>query len=179
MIPTITKDSDDHILFIENLNKISQHWIKNYEVNDIFITKIDNWFDQKWMRFSGTIMHEISVWAIFNIKIPPFHPNRVKRTNFYKKQDDIYFKSDVQSPLHIYQTSSDNLKRKIIDVTTDGLLIWYSGNSELNGVGSIMTYLVKDGECETSFITLKKEKEWSASQTNGVLMREIKEVLNN
>ncbi len=177
MIPTISKDRDDQVLFIENLNKIICHSVNSYNTKDIFITKIDNWFDQKWMCFSGTLMHEISIWAISEIKIPPFHPNRVRDTSFYEKQDDLYVKSELQSPLHIFQKGSANLKRKIIDITTDGLLIWYSGNSESNEVGTIMIYIVKEEECQPLFITFKKGKDWNASQTSGILMKEVKEIL--
>jgi hypothetical protein len=58
-----------------------------------------------------------------------------------------YLKQENKKPLHIRQTSTQNIKREITDFSKDGLFIWYSGNTKTNDKGSVMGYLVKENDC--------------------------------
>lgn len=169
------KNNDDPD-FILNCEKIIQNRIDLWKPTDIFVTRIDNWFDQKWMKFSGTIMHEISVWKE-ETTIPPFHPNRVESSEFYTRTAKQLVKKEISKTLHIHQESKDNLKRNISEFTNNGLFIWYSGNSKLNGVGTLMCYLVKESECQPFFISLTEKKNWNVSQIKGVLRNEIQDII--
>ncbi|MEM6516596.1 MAG: hypothetical protein AAF688_10475 [Bacteroidota bacterium] len=71
----LKEKNNDNPNFILNCEKIIQNRIELWKPNDIFVTRIDNWFDQKWMEFSGTIMAGLSIWKA-ETTIPPFHPNR-------------------------------------------------------------------------------------------------------
>jgi len=167
---------NDNPNFILNCEKIIQNRIKLWNPTDIFVNRIDNWFDEKWMKFSGTIMHEIAVWK-GEITVPPFHPNRVESSDLYKKTTEQYVKIDNLKTLHIFQESNNNLKRKITEFSNDGLFIWYSGNSKVNEVGTLMCYLVRESECQPFFITLSGKKEWNVSQTKGILRKEIQAII--
>ena len=166
------------MIFTLNCEKIIQSRINLWNPTDIFVNRIDNWFDQKWMEFSGTIMHEVSIWKE-ETTIPPFHPNRVESSDFYQKIAELYVKKENLQTLHIYQESKDNLKRYASEFTNDGLFIWYSGNSKINGVGTLMCYLIRESECQPFFITLSEKKDWNVSQTKGILRNEIQSIIEN
>lgn len=174
----LKEKNNDNPNFILNCEKITHNLIEFWKPTEIFVNRIDNWFDQKWMGFSGTIMHKISVWK-GETTAPPFHPNRVELSEFYEKTAGRYMKKENPKTLHIYQESKDNLKRHISEFTNDGLFVWYSGNSKVNGVGTLMCYLVRESECRPFFITLTEKKEWSVSQTKGISQKEINEILEN
>ena len=173
----LINNENDNPNFTRNAELIVTNRIHLWKPKELFITRIDNWFDEKWMEFSGTIMQGLVIWK-GETTIPPFHPNRVETSDFYKMTAEKYVKNENTKPLHIYQESKSNLKRKISDFTDDGIFVWYSGNSKINGVGTIMCYHVKNSECRAFFITLTERKDWNVSQTKGILMKEIQSILD-
>ncbi len=172
----LTEKQNDNPEFILNSEKIIQNRINLWNPKDIFVNRIDNWFDEKWMEFSGTSMHEIAIWK-GKTTIPPFHPNRVESSDFYQKTTELYEKKKNLRTLHIYQESENNLKRYVSEFTNDGLFIWYSGNSKINDIGTLMCYLVRESECQPFFITLSAKKNWNVSQTKGILRSEIQSII--
>lgn len=174
----LIKKENDNPNFVLNCEKIIQNRINLWNPTDIFITRIDNWFDGKWMNFAGTKLHAISFWNFDDIlTIPPFHPNRIESSDFYQKTAEQYVKKENQKTLHIYQESNDNLKRYISEFTNDGLFVWYSGNSKMNDVGTLMCYLVRESEYHSFYISLSEKKDWNVSQTKGILIKEIRTIL--
>lgn len=156
----IALKNNDNSEFIANVNTITHNLISKWNPKELFITRVDNWFDNKWLNFSGTIMHAISVWK-GETTIPPFHPNRIEYSKRFRKENGIFNELMITKPLHIYQESESNLKRKIIDFSKNGLFIWYSGNSKLNNKGVLMCYYVIDNDCYTFYTTLNGEINWN------------------
>lgn len=174
----LTEKQNDNPNFILNCEKIIQNRINLWNPTDIYVTRIDNWFDGKWMNYAGTELHAISSWNFQDIlTIPPFHPNRVESSEFYQKTSEQYAKKENQNVLHIIQESKDNLKRYISEFSTDGLFVWYSGNSKTNDRGTLMLYLIKESETKTFYITLTGKKNWNVSQTKGVLRNKIQSII--
>ena len=173
----LIKDSNDNHEFHINIKKLILDKINSFKPNEVYIVKIDNWFDQKWLNFSGTIMHEVSIWEKDDVTIPPFHPNRVLNVLHYKNQNGILEKLTDNMKLHIYQMDSENLKRKISDICENGLFVWYSGKSEVNANGSIMIYSVKEKECFTYYISLTKNTNWKLNKTIGFDKKYINRIL--
>ena len=111
----LTKYNNDNPDFISNIETIIWDKVNKWKPKDLYITRIDNWFDDKWIKFSGTIMHELSIWQLQDVTVPPFHPNRVELCDFYQLTNEDYKKQVPIQSLHIMQASKDNLKRKILD----------------------------------------------------------------
>ena len=172
----LIKKDNDNPNFILNCESIIQNRINLWNPTDIFVNRIDNWFDEKWMEFSGTIMSGLSIWK-GETTIPPFHPNRVESSDSYQKTAELYTKKENPKTLHIYQESKDNLKRYVSEFSNDGLFIWYSGNSKVNNFGTLMCYLIRESECQPFFITLSGKKDWNVSQTKGILKKEIQNII--
>ncbi|SNR14183.1 protein of unknown function [Tenacibaculum jejuense] len=174
----LKEKNNDNPNFILNCEKIIQNRINIWNPTDIFVNRIDNWFDEKWLEFSGTTMSGLSIWK-GETTIPPFHPNRVEFSDFYQKIAEHYVQKENPKILHIYQKSKDNLKRYISGFTNNGLFIWYSGNSKVNDVETLMCYLFRESECHPFFITLNGKKEWNVSQAKGILIKEIQSIIES
>ena len=153
---------NDDLNFIAEVNLVLSERIHEFKPFELFITYINNWFDLKWLKFSGTTMHEIAIWKLQDVTVPAFHPNRViysKKLIHHKDAFEII--ADKSKMLHVIQESSANFKRKIIDFSSNGLFIWYSSNTKLNDQGSILVYYVKDNECMTFYLNLVKQPDSS------------------
>ncbi|HYV92336.1 MAG TPA: hypothetical protein VE978_11150 [Chitinophagales bacterium] len=173
----LSRDANDNPQFISNIEKIIWDRIQKWEPKDLYLTRIDNWFDDKWMKFSGTTMHEISIWYA-DVTVPPFHPNRVESCEFYQYNNGGYVLQVLNKKLHIEQWSQDNFKRRISGFTRNGIFFWYSGNSNSNDKGALMCYFVKDNECFTFYILLSGNKGWNVNKTNGISAKEIQDILS-
>ena len=123
-------------------------------------------------------MHEISIHKLVDITVPPFHPNRVEKSDFYRKENGDYEKQKNGKPLHIIQESTNNLKRRISDFSNKGLFLWYSGNTIINSKGSLMGYFVTDDDCFTFYLTLTGDKNWDAEKAIGLTTKEIQTILD-
>lgn len=176
MMNFLINKANDNSNFMFNLERIVQDRINLWKPTAVFATRIDNWFDDKWLNFSGTIMHEIAIWK-GEITIPPFHPNRVETTDFYQKENEQYVKMNNQKPLHISQESKNNRKRRITDFTDDGFFIWYSGNSKKNAIGALMCYLVKRKECFSFYLSMDGNKDWNITKTKGIPIKEMQLII--
>ncbi len=172
----LAEKHNDNDNFILNCEIIVQNRIDLWKPNEIFVNRIDNWFDEKWMEFSGAIVPQVAVWS-GKTTVPPFHPKRVESSDFYRRSNQKYEKKESPKILHIYQESRENLKRYLSEFTSDGLFIWYSGNSKVNGIGTLMCYLFRESECQPFFITLTEKKDWNVSQTKAISKKEVEEII--
>ncbi len=174
-----TANNGDNCDFLDNLEKIIYDCVLKWKPQDIFITRVDNWFDGKWLKFSGTIMHELAISKLVEVTIPPFHPNRIESCDKYFFQDETYLRTDINEPLHILQISKDNLKRKIVKFSKSGLFVWFSSKSKINDNGSLMIYSVCNNECFAFYASLTLERNWKANKSVGLTKKAIDLVLTN
>ncbi|WP_192822409.1 hypothetical protein [Rufibacter sp. LB8] len=173
----IQNRTGDSLAFLEKVEQIILDRVLLWTPDELYITCIDNWFDSKWLGFSGTIMHEISIRQLVEVTLPPFNPNRVVGSDLYLNEGKHYIRNEIKRPLHIYQNSTSNLKRKITDFSKNGLFIWYSGNSEPNGTGSIMGYLVQADNIFTFYLTLSSALDWGVKKAVGLTAEEANSIL--
>lgn len=175
----IKPQSTDDVDFIRNINLILQNRIDLWQPKELYLTCINNWFDQKWYLFAGTIMHEIAIWkGEPKITIPPFHPNRVENSKFYQYQEGKYLQQELSTPLHILQPSINNLKRKISDFSKDGLFVWYTSQSEKNGRGALLCYSIREDACKSFYVSFSENKLWQPSIVKGLPFSELKSICN-
>lgn len=172
-----TENDSDSLDFLHNVEKIIYDSIMKWKPQDLFITRVDNWFDYKWLKFSGTVMHEIAISKLIELTIPPFHPNRIESCDKYICQNKAYLRTNLDKELHIFQMSADNLKRKIADFSTNGLFIWFSSNSKVNNNGSFMLYLVCDNECFAFYASLTLEQNWRVKKSVGLTKKQIDSII--
>ncbi len=175
-------DSDDDIKFIRQVGNLINGAIQTYEPLEIFVVKIDNWFDSKWAGFSRKILGALAIRDFQNLTIPPFVPNRVMHQNLYCRGDKntMKFEKKESKPLHIKQSSSNNFGRFIKNLTDSAIFVWYSGSTLKNKQGSVMIYWVKDQMAFGWYVAFAlKNEDWELGRTAFIPRKEVIFLIND
>jgi len=106
------------------------------------------------------------------ITVPPFHPNRIIRQRYVRKQKTG--NKAFEKRLHIKKISNDNIHNRIQNYTQNGLFVWFSSNSKQNKRGSLMVYRVQKEDIETWYASFEERKEWKILQSKGIDLNELK-----
>jgi len=171
-------DDSDNSGFREIVESIIKNLIVSLNPAEISVVRIKNWFDHKWLNYSGKeikkydkgksprIPFVLEPFWNEQITIPPFTPNRVLSEMLYKLNGTE--NSKLEESLHISQNSTDNRKRLISDRTDNGLCIWISSNSASNGQGSLMVYQIMNSEIQTWYVNIEDKNGWKVTQSKGI-----------
>ncbi|MGO9492946.1 MAG: hypothetical protein ACLPZY_11725 [Terracidiphilus sp.] len=179
ILPGITDDND----FIKLLNSMLGRLLVQESPKQLWIIQIDNWFDHKWLRFSGKGAVDFQFPEYMNrfdgaleefyqdkITFPPFNPNRVLGQWSYVRQEDGY--QEFPLPMLPHSTdrphASPNLHRRIQDIISSGCFVWYSANTLSNGRASVMVYTVNSDTSECWFAAFGRNETWTLGATKGI-----------
>jgi hypothetical protein len=183
----------DDPYFIALLNSLASGLAKNERADGIWIIQIDNWFDHKWLRFSGIGSVHFRFPAFMNrndaaldeffqdrVTFPPFAPNRVVAQWSFARVGDKYVEVPSRVPHGSEkQRSKANLQRRVHDFSRSACFVWYSGNTVANGRGSIMVYNVAADRVQCWFAAFKRQHlDWKLHATNGVSREDVEGLLN-
>lgn len=173
--------------FIDIINTIMGLLVFQYSIKEVVYIKINNWFDHKWLNYSGNTLVPFDFGGLEEfegvdvalqsewrekITVPPFHPKRVVYSKFFRKQNTGNQK--IKKRIHQLKMSNDNIHNRIADYTSDGLVLWFSSNTKLNQRGSLMVYRVQDNQVITFYATIEKLDEWMITKTKGIGLNELK-----
>lgn len=184
----IQTEEGDAVDFIRIVNMIMAAFAQQYSIKEIVFVKIKNWFDHKWLNYSEKTavpfafggLPEFPEAALENvwrdkISIPPFNPNRVIYSNFIIKEYTGNRK--ISKSIHQYRGSNDNIHNRIEDYTSDGLVLWFSSNTEINQKGSIMVYRVQGGKVYTWYAGMENKDGWKITKAKGIPLSELEAIL--
>jgi len=138
----------DSAEFIEKARDLAVGVARDYVPARLYVVRIDNWFGPKWMHFAGKFTagkrpRGFPTAAIgvhkTRLHVPPFVPHRVVAERVFVGPD--FEETVAAAPLHIDCPSMEALLRRIADVDKDAAFVWFSGESEAQGRGSVMVYL--------------------------------------
>ena len=180
-------ESGDANDFIIDLNKIVGKLIDKKEINEVCLIRIKNWFDHKWLNYSGKSVVEFrggsglidsslnNEWRE-KITVPPFNPNRVLSELFFKIEptDNKMFEKN----LHKKKDSNENIHNRISAYTKSGMFVWYSSNTEINQKGSLMIYIVQDDNIKTFYVSFVNNNSWKINQTKNISATELENILS-
>lgn len=177
-IPSGLTDDND---FIELLNSILARLLEQWAPEKLWVIQIDNWFDHKWLRFSGNgaVASNIPMDSFTSVKaefhqdkltFPPFAPNRVLGQWSFLRVDGGYVEAPLLQMPHSTErrSSNSNLHRRAETLEGSALFAWYSGNTLKNGRGSLMVYSVGDAEPACWFASFGRDRIWTLQQTKNV-----------
>jgi hypothetical protein len=177
ILPEITDDND----FIKLLNSLLGKLLGQDCPQRLWIIQNDNWFDHKWLRFSGKGAVDFQFPAFMNrfdraleefyqdkITFPPFNPNRVPRQWSYIRQDNDYREFPLPVLPHSTDKTSPNLHRRIQDIVSTGCFVWYSANTLSNGRASVMVYTVNAETSDCWFAAFSRDEAWALGATKGI-----------
>ena len=134
-------------IFFEHASRIISGAVEIHRPREIRIFKIDNWFDHKWLAFSGKGIGAIGIWNTQEfLTLPPFVQNRLVDQGQYVRDESSgrYAFIGAGTNIHYRGWSARNLQRRVTRIVPDTALFWYSGNSATTGRGSLMGYLPLD-----------------------------------
>lgn len=167
--------------FIQLLKSTIEGILAESKLDDLYVVAIDNWFDHKWLGFSGIGVVPFEFPAFMNREdalgefrqqhatLPPFSPNRVIAQSYFQRQGTAYVEIDQRALLHekMRKRSEENLNRRIQDVSASGAFVWYSSNTRANERASIMVYTVNSGQVETWFAGFRNQNGWELHHHEG------------
>jgi len=190
MIQLAASGTDDP-RFIELLNSLVRGLLADQTPEKIWIIQIDNWFDHKWLKFSGmgavasdfpTPGYETVKAESYQEKVtfPPFTPNRVVGQWSFVRQGDDYTEAPLPALPHDTerQPSEMNLRRRVQDFSQSACFVWYSGNTLANGRGSVMVYNITANQLGCWFAAFSRERAWALHATKGASRGDVQKLLS-
>jgi len=191
MSTEIKPGETDDPYFIERLNLLVSGLMSRSTPEEVWVIQIDNWFDHKWLKFSG-IGKVNFPWPPYSerlgaldpfyqdkVTFPPFNPNRIWCQWSFKREGDRYAEVALPKLLHKQdkQSSGANLLRRVQDFSDSACFVWYSANTVANGRGSVMVYDLSSDRVECWFASFVRHEEWKLNATKGISQNEVELLL--
>ena len=185
-IETLNNPTDDS-QFVELVKRVITQVGLRTNPDKIFVMKLDNWFDHKWLNFSGigsvgfhwgidapdTALDEFSQ---DKITFPPFHPRRVVGEWYYLRDANGQYLHSLDFPLvHKLKLapSAENLHKRVTDFAQSAVFIWWSSNTQPNGRGSLMVYDATGLDVRTWYASFLRGDHWNVLHTKGIAKEEV------
>jgi hypothetical protein len=183
MISPIVSAADDDPRFIAGASRLVLGLIQTSSPPVVRLIRIDNWFDHKWLRFSGkgrvafnwgVRVPDTALDAMWQtaLTLPPFSPGRVAaEQSFHRSENGDYAESKDTPPLHglVRQHSARNLQRRLADLYPPGLFLWFSSRSFASRRASLLSYLTPASGGHAWYASFHADSEgWHVGQTKGV-----------
>jgi hypothetical protein len=193
-MPTeISVGETDDPYFIALLNSLVRGLASRNLPGELWVIKIDNWFDHKWLRFSGIGVVDFQWPAFLNrwdgalaefhqdkVTFPPFTPNRIVGQWSFLRDGGHYIEAPFPKVPHQSekQSSEANLLRRVQDFSSSACFVWYSGNTVANGRGSVMVYELSVDRVECWFASFNRRDEWKLQATKGASQESVQRLLD-
>jgi hypothetical protein len=186
MSGSIRSDTTDDPEFVALIERIAVRSFKQGDYEEVFIIEIKNWFDHKWLKFSGigrVPFHsvgddhpQVALDEFFQDKItfPPFTPNRILRQQWHPADQSRSRWLPYSRKLRRH--SSWNLQRRVTQYAGSALFVWFSSGTKTNDRGSLMLYQVHAGSVSAWYASFRKATGWVLHLTKGIT-REVVESL--
>ncbi|MBZ5668085.1 MAG: hypothetical protein LAO30_26325 [Acidobacteriia bacterium] len=188
----IVAGQTDDPIFIELLNSVVCGVVLRSSHEELYVVQIDNWFDHKWLRFSGIGVVPFRFPAYMKrddgaldefyqdkVTFPPFTPNRVVSQHRFERRGERYTEAALRTPPHgaDRQPSELNLHRRVGDAASSACFVWYSSNTLKNDRASIMVYTAMNGEVESWFAAFRRNDGWSLQSTKGISREDVQSLV--
>lgn len=145
--------NDDNSL-ISGMNNLMLRTIEEYLPEEIYIIRIKNWFDHKWLGYAdGAIAPKDD----FNITkhLPNFSPGR-------RLNEDIFYRGENNQYLPY-----ENIGTNWCYAYKSMLFFWVSTESELINRASFMCYSINEKNLNAWFVSFVCDDRWKVSFTKG------------
>ena len=186
----VSVEGSDDPGFILLLNAVVTNTVASHQPSNVWLIRIDNWFDHKWLKFSGygLVASNVPLDRYDTVKtefhqdkvtFPPFTPNRVMSQCSYVRRGDDYYEAALPSLPHKRDRrhTSASLQTRVQEFSGSALFVWFSGNTVANGRGSAMVYRVEGESLECWFAAFEREGiTWKSASTKGISRKEVEEL---
>ena len=168
----IALTENDDPKFVGLMERLLASAVRESPPATIYVIRIDQWFDAKWLNFSGKTgglgVHGNPV------TLPPFHPNRVLAEDCFSVTAATGgFRLSAAPPLHREQSSAENLQRHVAKVSASGVFFWYSSSTLGLDRGCAMLYRTDQDEVFTWYASFHRSPEWRVDRHRGISPSEL------
>ncbi len=170
---TYTKvEPSDDPEFVAWVEQVINGVENRFEADQIYVVKIDNWFGQRWLGFSGKTLGALGLRKS-RLTLPPFVPSRVlSQQRFFEEGA----RHRPRQRLALWQRSGENLQRYADIVVHDASVFWYSGSTAENGRGSLMAYVLTSEGHWPWYVGVRRTGAWRVVEAVGISRRELKDI---
>ena len=186
----LSSDSNDDPEFVPLVCRVVSGELEAKAVQEVFMIRIDNWFDHKWLNFSGIGRVAYGHYTGFSYDpdtsldefrqdkktFPPFTPERVIREHCFVRDETGSYSLDGNAPLihsQVRAESARNLHRRIRDFSGSALFVWFSSRTLPNRRGSLMIYRSSGGRITSWYSSFSREAAWEVVQTDGIGRKQL------
>ena len=182
MIVHLDSEKGDNETFFTAISSLIAVLVNEKAPKHLYVVRVKKWFDHKWLNYSGIgrIRLDFGLWRDTAIKsmwrdkltFPPFHPKQIGTQYYWRRAIDGTYGADKKEPRWVHKrrlrSRSSNLQYRVADFTDSGLFVWFTSNTEKNMHGSVMVYIVDNGQVSGWYASFKKENAWSVDKTKGI-----------
>jgi hypothetical protein len=173
IIPTLPADAPQ---FIELVSRAISGELEARAVRGLFVVRIDNWFDHKWLYYSGKAAYDPdTALDEFHRKgrqswFPPFTPNRVIAQECFRIDQYGSYVLEEDGRIHspAKARSSTNLLNRMTTHNNSCLFVWFSSNTLANRRGSLMVYRAIGKIITSWYSSFSFDGDWRVAQTKGI-----------
>jgi hypothetical protein len=180
MTPETFPEPDDDPAFLNCVDRVIAALIKRHAPEELYLVRIANWFDYKWLRFSGigrvpfnglSIHTALDEFKQEQLTFPPFTPNRVVTQHYFGRGRGGQFYE--QPPIRlVHRTtrghSARNLHRRVADFSRSAVFVWFSSNSAANRQGSVMAYSAVEANVTAWYAAFLLDRTWRLGRVKGI-----------
>jgi len=165
VIEIVPAEHDD-VAFLSVAQRILNGAIVELRMREVFLVRVDNWFDHKWLGWWSRNEEEL--------RVPTFTPNRVHSEKHFvwKSETSAWEDIGLQKPLHVQQPGRPWLAQPLDRFSESAAFVWYSGNTAYNNMGSLMLYL-SGAEGYSWYASFRKSRAWSIADECRITRREL------
>jgi hypothetical protein len=152
---------DDDAGFLSVVDRLVRGVVGLHLPQRFLVFRIDNWFGDRWLRFSGKALSALGVRNSSHVVVPPFVQNRITAQCCFERSGDAqYSYVGAGANIHHDGPSSQNLINRAKAQAPEAALFWFSGNSKANGRGSIMGYTPCPEKYWSWFLEYSRSPDW-------------------
>jgi hypothetical protein len=165
MIELVSAEHDD-LAFLSLAQRLVNGAVMELGTREVFLVHVDNWFDHKWLGWWSRKKEEL--------RVPTFTPNRVRSEKHFvwKAETSAWERIGLQRSLHIRQPGRPWLAQPIDRFSKSAAFVWYSGNTAINKLASLMLYL-SGAEGYSWYTSFRKGKVWAVADECRITRREL------
>ena len=166
----------DDPVFVQTVARILRATVVCYAPQDIYVVHIDNWFDHKWLSFSGCCWSQCATWLGPLLRIPAFHPHRVVSQRYYRRNvtPSGGYEASEAPPLHTDERLDPQQRPRLHRISPAGLYLWYSGRTKQVDRASLMGYFGREAEHVGWYASFLKREAWKVGMAKGIGVDEVK-----
>jgi hypothetical protein len=147
----------------------------------VFVVKVDNWFNHKWIGYGGGYYHlGLSHTPAKDITLPPFSKNRILSSHYYEfdENQSEYLEKNPVKDIPKYNIEIPQASRMLRKRFPEIGFVWYSSNTKEQKKGSVMAYIWTTEGPSPWYIGFTCKQLWKPYKMIGIHERELQHFIS-